>query len=366
MGRERTARHRLPYRMMRRALRHGLEYYDGVQDHRTSGAPMSSTQTLFLRPDADRAHSTKHSRTSRVRRRPPRTHAGGNEGRRYTDSGEVGEALLRALTQPVLVIQGTEDRCQPQARMENLVRLTGAEHLVIEGSGHLPMARHPIVVNRAIKRFVDRVTCSPAPSRRWTTAAAPAGLLYRSPIGLGHVRRDLASSSADESPRRGGSVVDAVPVRSPARRERTAPASPMLPASRALRVRVGRPTCTLQARTPEGRGVVNNFMFRRPVSGGVRPLGRDRRGPRYFCRNRSKGPRSLETDSSGSDARRGDEEARSRPTTRRDGRARARYPACVTGRCSSATPATSWTGRSARACRAREPGPRSTSTSPAT
>ena len=44
---------------------------------------------------------------------------------RYVDSAEEGEALLAALTQPVLVIQGTDDRCQPQARMENLVRLTG-------------------------------------------------------------------------------------------------------------------------------------------------------------------------------------------------------------------------------------------------
>ena len=117
---------------------------------------------------------------------------------RYVDSAEEGEALLAALTQPVLVIQGTDDRCQPQARMENLVRLTGAEHLVIEGSGHLPMARTPIVVNRAIKRFVDRVTSSPAPSRRWTTGwqRRPRLLYLSSPIGLGHVRRDLAIADA--------------------------------------------------------------------------------------------------------------------------------------------------------------------------
>ena len=82
--------------------------------------------------------------------------------------------------------------------MENLARLTDAEHLVIEGSGHLPMARHPIVVNRAIKRFVDRVTGSPAPSRRWTTGwqRRPRLLYLSSPIGLGHVRRDLAIADA--------------------------------------------------------------------------------------------------------------------------------------------------------------------------
>ena len=118
--------------------------------------------------------------------------------RRYTDSGEEGEALLRSLTQPVLVIQGTDDRCQPQARMENLARLTEAEHLVIEGAGHLPMARHPIVVNRAIKRFVDRVTAAPSPPRRWTTSwqRRPRLLYLSSPIGLGHARRDLAIADA--------------------------------------------------------------------------------------------------------------------------------------------------------------------------
>jgi pimeloyl-ACP methyl ester carboxylesterase/predicted glycosyltransferase len=120
------------------------------------------------------------------------------DGVQYPHSAEEAEALLRALTQPVLVIQGSDDRCQPQARQENLVRITGAEHLVIEGSGHLPMARHPIVVNRAIKRFVDRVTGSPGPSRRWTTGwqRRPRLLYLSSPIGLGHVRRDLAIADA--------------------------------------------------------------------------------------------------------------------------------------------------------------------------
>ena len=62
---------------------------------------------------------------------------------------------------PVLVVQGTADRCQPQERMANLAELTGAEHLVLEGAGHLPMARYPVAVNRAVKQFVDRVTGAP-------------------------------------------------------------------------------------------------------------------------------------------------------------------------------------------------------------
>ena len=88
---------------------------------------------------------------------------------------EEAEALLRGIDQPVLVIQGTDDRCQPLGRGESVVRWTGAEHLVLEGAGHLPMARHPVLVNRAIKSFVDRVTGAPAPPRRRRRRhAAPA------------------------------------------------------------------------------------------------------------------------------------------------------------------------------------------------
>jgi pimeloyl-ACP methyl ester carboxylesterase/predicted glycosyltransferase len=189
----------LPYRLdAAERFDDELESYDGwyKTNRHFWRAHWSEYADFFFGQMLTEPHSTKQFEdvTGFARQTTADCMLAENEGRRYTDSGEVGEALLRALTQPVLVIQGTEDRCQPQARMENLVRLTGAEHLVIEGSGHLPMARHPIVVNRAIKRFVDRVTCSPAPSRRWTTGwqRRPRLLYLSSPIGLGHVRRDLA------------------------------------------------------------------------------------------------------------------------------------------------------------------------------
>jgi pimeloyl-ACP methyl ester carboxylesterase/predicted glycosyltransferase len=119
-------------------------------------------------------------------------------GSQFPETVEEAEAILRGLTQPVLVIRGTDDRCQPPARHDNLVRLTGAEDLVIEGGGHLPMARHPVLVNRAIKSFVDRVTAAPAPSRRWSSGPRrrQRALYLSSPIGLGHVRRDLAIADA--------------------------------------------------------------------------------------------------------------------------------------------------------------------------
>ncbi|TYL52161.1 alpha/beta fold hydrolase [Nocardioides sp. BGMRC 2183] len=133
---------------------------------------------------------------------------------RWTDDPDEAASLLRGITRPVLVIQGTEDRCQPQARMQRLADLTGAEHLVLEGSGHLPMARHPVPVNRALKRFVDRVgggtsrvesafrarrVGGSGPSSLQFGAAVrrhPRALYLSSPIGLGHVRRDLAIADA--------------------------------------------------------------------------------------------------------------------------------------------------------------------------
>jgi pimeloyl-ACP methyl ester carboxylesterase/predicted glycosyltransferase len=116
-----------------------------------------------------------------------------HEGRPIAGSAAEGERLLRGVRCPVLVVHGTEDRCQPAGRFDTVVRLTGAERLVIDGAGHLPMARYPVVVNRAVKAFLDRVGgTAPArvPTRR--SARPPRVLYLSSPIGLGHVRRDLA------------------------------------------------------------------------------------------------------------------------------------------------------------------------------
>lgn len=112
------------------------------------------------------------------------------------NSAEEGIAVLRSVACPVLVISGTEDRCQPQQRFADVARLTGGEHLVLEGAGHLPMAREPVVVNKAIRSFVDRMTGSRAPDRRWSRGPQRRrrALFLSSPIGLGHVRRDLAIS----------------------------------------------------------------------------------------------------------------------------------------------------------------------------
>ncbi|MCW2759420.1 MAG: alpha/beta fold hydrolase [Nocardioidaceae bacterium] len=120
------------------------------------------------------------------------------EGAQYPETPEETPAMLRSICCPVLVIHGTEDRCQPIGRFDTVVEHTGAERLVIDGAGHLPMGRDPVVVNRAIKEFVDRVAGTTPVVRTWTrgTRRRPRVLYLSSPIGLGHARRDLAVADA--------------------------------------------------------------------------------------------------------------------------------------------------------------------------
>jgi pimeloyl-ACP methyl ester carboxylesterase/predicted glycosyltransferase len=103
------------------------------------------------------------------------------------------EAVLRAVERPTLVIVGDDDQCIPPARGRRIAELIGAEELVLAGAGHLPHTREPVAVNRAIERFAARFAPRP-PRRRWVRPQhRERRVLYlSSPIGLGHVRRDLA------------------------------------------------------------------------------------------------------------------------------------------------------------------------------
>ena len=149
------------------------------------------------------------------------------EGPEVISSVDDVLAILDGVRCPVLAIHGDLDRCQPIARGQRVAELTGGELLVIEGAGHLPMGREPVLVNLAIRDFLQRagalgglLTGQPAglgggqaggayadaaggqaagdggraTSRRFTTPRnRPRRLLYlSSPIGLGHARRDLA------------------------------------------------------------------------------------------------------------------------------------------------------------------------------
>ena len=107
----------------------------------------------------------------------------------------LDEQCLRGLASriscPVLVVHGSDDRLRSPAVGEALAELLGGSFVEFEGSGHAPHARDPVRFNLLLRDFVDAAGARP---RRWRRAHArrKRALYLSSPIGLGHVRRDLA------------------------------------------------------------------------------------------------------------------------------------------------------------------------------
>lgn len=95
---------------------------------------------------------------------------------------------------PVAVVHGSDDGVRPPSVGERLAALTGGSFTLLDGAGHGPHTRHPVVVNTMIRDFVDRVAPHAPVRRTWTCATGRrARVLYlSSPIGLGHARRDVA------------------------------------------------------------------------------------------------------------------------------------------------------------------------------
>ena len=110
------------------------------------------------------------------------------------------ESLCAQVRCPVTVLHGTHDAVQPAAVGSRVAELTGGDLLLVEGGGHGLPGRHPVLVNREIRAFVDRICSGDAPPQRrtWTRPLCrDRRVLYlSSPIGLGHARRDLAIAEA--------------------------------------------------------------------------------------------------------------------------------------------------------------------------
>lgn len=108
---------------------------------------------------------------------------------------DMGEDLYRTIKRPVLVVHGDQDRIIPHAKGKLVADVIGASLVTLEGSGHIPIARDPVLMNRLIRDFVDRSTgridTQPVTRRRGPSRRKRA-LYLSSPIGLGHARRDLA------------------------------------------------------------------------------------------------------------------------------------------------------------------------------
>ena len=98
--------------------------------------------------------------------------------------------LARRVRCPVLVIHGEQDAVGAVSTGIALAEHTGAQLILLDGSGHAPQVRDPVKINLLLRDFVK-----PAPPpRRWVRGKSrrKRALYISSPIGLGHAQRDVA------------------------------------------------------------------------------------------------------------------------------------------------------------------------------
>jgi pimeloyl-ACP methyl ester carboxylesterase len=63
---------------------------------------------------------------------------------------------------PALVIHGDKDRVGPLRSGAALARATGGRLVVLEGAGHIPLARDPVRVNLLVREFVESLAAGSA------------------------------------------------------------------------------------------------------------------------------------------------------------------------------------------------------------
>jgi pimeloyl-ACP methyl ester carboxylesterase/predicted glycosyltransferase len=120
--------------------------------------------------------------------------AAGSELVDWARNGWLGSdvrELARQVKCPTLVIHGDKDRRVFPEKGKAIHELVpGARMLTIGGGGHLTAARDPVLFNQAVRDFVE----GRPRGGTWTRAMSRKrrALFISSPIGLGHVQRDLA------------------------------------------------------------------------------------------------------------------------------------------------------------------------------
>jgi pimeloyl-ACP methyl ester carboxylesterase len=104
------------------------------------------------------------------------------------------EEICRQVRCPVLLVHGDEDAVVPYETGVALARWTGGELVTVRGGGHAPTLRDPVQANLLIRGFAGSVAPGTRAGRTWTRGRdrRKRALYVCSPIGLGHVRRDLA------------------------------------------------------------------------------------------------------------------------------------------------------------------------------
>jgi pimeloyl-ACP methyl ester carboxylesterase/predicted glycosyltransferase len=105
-------------------------------------------------------------------------------------------SMCERINQPVLIVQGTDDRLTPEQHGRSLAEAIGdnAREILIEGGGHRTDLRDPVRFSVLLRDFVRSTAGRAKEARRWarSTARPPRTLFLSSPIGLGHARRDVA------------------------------------------------------------------------------------------------------------------------------------------------------------------------------
>src|SRR5580700_6055904 len=107
---------------------------------------------------------------------------------------EDAEAICRQVRCPVLVVHGDQDGVVPYETGVALARWTSGQLVTIHGGGHAPTLRDPVQANLLIRSFAESLRSGTAGRRSWARGRdrRKRALYVSSPIGLGHVRRDLA------------------------------------------------------------------------------------------------------------------------------------------------------------------------------
>jgi pimeloyl-ACP methyl ester carboxylesterase/predicted glycosyltransferase len=123
---------------------------------------------------------------------------GGGDSLAGTQAGitdrAAAEALCRSVRCPVVVVHGSEDRVSSIERGQRIAELTGGELFRFEGTGHAVQGRDPVRVNLLLRDFAERLAGLPPKGRTWIRGVLRPrrALAVSSPIGLGHVWRDIA------------------------------------------------------------------------------------------------------------------------------------------------------------------------------
>ena len=118
---------------------------------------------------------------------------GGRDGWFFSPTG-IFERCSRVRC-PTLMVHGTEDRITwIEAARRACAEIADARFLAIDGGGHFPHVRDPVHTNLVIEHFLDEVYQRPRRTEVWSrgTTRRRKVLYVSSPIGLGHVRRDIA------------------------------------------------------------------------------------------------------------------------------------------------------------------------------